>query len=385
MPPKFTPEKRSNDTYKTKGLSAKQFQQAFNLIQKAQRKARRSAKRTLTPDILRRKTPEQIKSLGAKLKDEGFSKQDLIEYEKRRKEYREKYDPSTAGITYAQIIANSREIDVKRANNKVDDGSGITRARLHSIRNNIAIVRVQASSISKHQEHRVEIRFEQWNDLLMDPPSGDFVKAAKEAARGRISFNCTCGRHEYWYRYLATMGNYAVTPPAEHSYPKIKNPGLSGVACKHVLKSVEMCQSVAWHRIIAPRMEAQSKMIGFGDDKRQTTSFLNKEEQKAASKNRKTKIDQDKARKEHAKYEKAQKAMAKKIKSSGKDSETIKRQARKLRKQSQQIQDLSQMMKANFNVFADTYKAQGKTKSQALKDFAKQLNVSESKLKGIVQ
>ncbi|EGQ7810298.1 phage tail protein [Vibrio parahaemolyticus] len=385
MPPKFTPEKRDNDTYETKGLNAKQFQKTFDLIKKAQNKARRSAKRILTPDILRNKKAEQLKKLGAKAKAGGYTVADLVKFEKNRKNRREKYDPSTAGITYAQIIAGSRKIDVDRANNKVDDGSGITRATLAGFKKNIAIIRVKASSISKHQEHRVELRFEEWDDLVIDPPSGDYIKAAKSAARGRISISCSCGRHHYWYRYLATMGGYAITPPAEHAYPKEKNPDLTGVACKHVLKSVEMCQSIAWHRLMATRMQAQSKFVGFSDDKRHSTHYLDKEEQKAAAKNRKNKVNQDKARQAHAAYEKTQEAMAKKLKASGRDTETVKRQARKLRKQAQQIQDLSQMMKANFNVFADTYKAQGKTKAQALKDYAKQLNVSENKLKGIVK
>lgn len=385
MPPKFTPEKKDDNSYITHGLSDKQFSKVFALVQKAQNKARRNAKRTLTADAMRRKTSKQIKALGEKSKGVGFTKADLIAFDKQRKRHKEKYSSNIAGITYAQIIAGSRKIDIDRANNKVDDGTGITKATFIAVKQNVAIVRVRASMVSKHDEHRVEVRFEEWNDLLQDPPGGDFVKAAKAAAKGRISFDCKCGRHQYWYRYLATMGNYAVTPPAEFAFPKIKNAELKGVACKHVLLAVEMFQSIAWHRQLAKRMETQSRLVGFGDDKRQTTSYLTESDQKAAAKNRRTNIDQEKATKAFKAYDRSQKAMEKKIKNMSRDRELIKRQAKKVRTQAKQIQGLTGMIKANFNVFADGYKAQGKTKAQALKDYASNMNVTEHYLKDLVK
>ncbi|MCV5390784.1 phage tail protein, partial [Escherichia coli] len=82
------------------------------------------------------------------------------------------------------------------------------------------------------------------------------------ACAGRISFDCDCGRHQYWYRYLATMGNYCIAPPKEFAFPKIRNPELSGVACKHVLKAATMLQSLAWQRILANQMKQQARRVG---------------------------------------------------------------------------------------------------------------------------
>ncbi|QFT40097.1 MULTISPECIES: phage tail protein [unclassified Vibrio] len=383
MPKKFTPEKTDNGSYISAGLNAKQFNQLFNKIEQAQKKNRRNAKRTLKPSTLTNPTSKALKALGEKAKGQRFTKDDLIKFDKARQRHKEKYDSRTAGVTYHFLVKNSREIDVKRANNRVDDGSGITSANLYAIKNNVALVNVKASSVSKHQHHRVKVRFEQWDELLQEPPNGDYNKAVQLACAGRISFDCDCGRHQYWYRYLATMGNYCLAPPKEFAFPKIKNPELSGVACKHVLKATTMLQSLAWQRILATQMKQQAKRVSYGSDNK--AYFLNEQERKAAAKNRKTKVDQDAARREHDKYMRSQKAMQRKLDQQKRESERTKRQARKIRKQSNKIKELNDMLKMGFQNFHDGYKLQGKSKQEAITDFAKMMNVTPSKLERIVK
>lgn len=60
-------------------------------------------------------------------------------------------------------------------------------------------------------------------------------KAASLLKKQNIRFECGCGRHTYWFRYVATVGNYNYGRP-ENGYPKIRNPKLAGVACKHALR-----------------------------------------------------------------------------------------------------------------------------------------------------
>lgn len=84
-----------------------------------------------------------------------------------------------------------------------------------------------------------------------------------------------------------------MAPPKEFSYPKIRNPQLKGVACKHVLKAAVMLQSVAWQKIIGKQMELAANRVSFGDD-RKYSHVLTKQEAKAAAKNRSTKIDPEK-------------------------------------------------------------------------------------------
>lgn len=62
-------------------------------------------------------------------------------------------------------------------------------------------------------------------------------------------------RHQYWYRYIATAGNFALAPPKEYAYPKIKNPKLRGVACKHVIHALTRLQSSSWQLSIARALQ----------------------------------------------------------------------------------------------------------------------------------
>lgn len=383
MPKKFEAEKRDNGSFASLGLNERQFNQLFNKIERAQKKNRRNAKRTLTASTLAKPTNKALKALGEKAKGQRFTKEDLIKFDKARQRHKEVYDSKTAGITYAFLVKNSRQIDIDRANNRVDDGTGIHKATLIGIKSNIALIRVRASSVSRHEEHRVKVRLEQWDEQLHEPPNGDYNQAVQLSCAGRISFDCDCGRHQFWYRYLATMGNYCIAPPKEFAFPKIRNPELSGMACKHVLKAITMLQSLAWQRILANQMKQQARRVGFGSDNK--TYLLNESEKKAAARNRKTVVDKAAATREHAKYLRAQNAVEKQIAKQKRESETIKRQARKLRKESNEKKGYIDMIKVGFQNFHDGYKLQGKTKSEALTDFAKLMNVTPSRLERIIK
>ncbi|RIW17904.1 phage tail protein [Vibrio harveyi] len=382
MPKKFQPEKRDNGSYISAGLNDKQFNQLFNKIQKANAKNRRNAKRTLKRSTFTNPTNKALAALGKKANGTGFTKDDLVKFDKARQRHKEKYNSKTDGITYAFLVKNSRDIDIKRANNQVDDGTGITSASFYGIKGNLALINVKASIGSKHQNHRVKVRLEQWDELIDETPDNDYQKATKLACAGRISIDCDCGRHQYWYRYLATMGKYAVAPPNEFAFPKIKNPELSGVACKHVLKAATMLQSPAWQRILANQMKAQAKRTGYGQTK---TYFLNEEEKQQAAKNRKTKTDKGAADREFAKYQRSQKAMERALANQRKNGTTVKRQARKIRRQEKKLSEYEQMIKVGFQNFHDGYKLQGRTKKEAVSDFAKMMNVSPSKIERLAK
>lgn len=305
----------SNGRYQTEGLSAKEFERLFNQIEKDKRSKRRGARRTLTPASLKNKTVEDILSLGKK-KQAGtfFTVDDLKEFEGRRKDIRTTLNAGVAGITYAQLIAGSEAIDVKRANNAVDDGSGIKRAVPSSLKHNVVTVSVEASDRSEDQHHRVKVRFEEWDaliDELGDEKSA--VKVAKKLCAGRVSFDCDCGRHQYWYRYIATAGNFALAPPKEYAYPKIRNPNLKGIACKHVIHSMTRLQSASWQLRIGQAMLQAAKRVGFGDDKRRTTKHFTDEDKKAFNKNRSSQTNQAALRQEWDKYQRRQKALGKQI------------------------------------------------------------------------
>lgn len=54
------------------------------------------------------------------------------------------------------------------------------------------------------------------------------------------------------FRYLATIGGFALDP-YEEAFPKIRNPKLIGVCCKHMVKTIGIMQSP----LIRKRVEAE--------------------------------------------------------------------------------------------------------------------------------
>lgn len=60
--------------------------------------------------------------------------------------------------------------------------------------------------------------------------------------KGRVKFDCDCDRHRYFFRFLATIGGFNAGRP-EEGFPKIRNPNLKGIACKHVIRVMTELES----------------------------------------------------------------------------------------------------------------------------------------------
>jgi hypothetical protein len=86
--------------------------------------------------------------------------------------------------------------------------------------------------------HHVNVRFLDFDAAVGASPN-DPKKVAKLVTGGRLTFDCDCGRHTFWYRYMATIGKYN-EGRNETGFPKLKNPRLVGVACKHVLRTMHV-------------------------------------------------------------------------------------------------------------------------------------------------
>ena len=67
-------------------------------------------------------------------------------------------------------------------------------------------------------------------------------KVADKLRKGMLKFDCDCGRHRYFLRYVATIGGFNAGAD-ETGFPKIRNTGLRGVACKHVLRVMSELES----------------------------------------------------------------------------------------------------------------------------------------------
>ncbi|MCX8980177.1 phage tail protein [Citrobacter portucalensis] len=396
-------EKLPNGRYQTKGLTSKTFDKLFNLIGKQQRDTRRKGKKTLTKGLLRNKSLEDILKLGKKKDGMFFTIDDLKGFEANRDKLKAKFDPKTAGITYHQLIAHCLKIDVDRANNKVNDGSGISSAAFTGMKHNVMLVNVTASQASVHQHHRVRIRLEEWDDAMdqLNGEKGNPKKVVKNLCAGRVSVDCDCGRWQYWYRYIGTAGNFALTPPKEYAYPKVRNPRLQGVACKHIIHALTRLQAGSWQITVAKALERDSNRVGFGDDKRKTTKFFGEKDLRALARNRKSQTDQKSARQAWMKYKRHQRALEKRLNEHPDELEALRKQLnrkkkisanqqQKIKVQQQRIkqleendlllkQQLRDAMALKQQTFIDAQVFTGKTPEQAQKLWLAFLN---SQVKG---
>lgn len=337
--------------YETEGLMPKQFNQLFNQIQKDQRAKRRKANRLLTPSLLKNKSFDDVLALGKKRDGTFFTKEDLKGFENNRKKIRAGFDTKTAGITYSQLIANCASIDVKRANNAVDDGSGIKMASFIGMEHNVAIISVTASDRSEDKHHRVKVRFEEWDTAMEDlsDKEKNTSRVVRQLCAGRMSFDCDCGRHKYWYRYIATAGNFALSPPKEYVYPKVRNPNLKGVACKHVIHAMTRMQAGSWQMQVGRLLQKNSKATSYGDDKKRTTEFFGDEQLKQVNRNRKSKTNHDAIKGEYQRYQKRMAALEQKLKKSPEKVEALRSQLKKSKKltDSQRLKLQEQRLKIN--------------------------------------
>jgi hypothetical protein len=138
------------------------------------------------------------------------------------------------GITAQHCIDLAIEADKKRANDE------IRMAVVASIRGPLVHFITNSGPDSDVSRHHVHVQFQDFQSEAGASPN-DAKKIGKKIALGRLKFDCDCGRHTFWYRYMATVGEYAYGR-LETGFPRVRNPRLRGVACKHVLRVMHTIQ-----------------------------------------------------------------------------------------------------------------------------------------------
>jgi len=254
----------------------KQFETMFRkIVRPARYDKRREAERTLTPTMFKklesgRLKPEEVARLLGNKKPDGtlFTLADIQKFNELRLKQTKTFNATVKGAPVPQLLAASWGADLQRARKE------IKRSTLYRINGDLLHFRTPSGPDSKYDFHQVRVKLEEWQENLAG--GQNCMASVKRAATGRISFDCDCGRHQYWFRYMATIGGYAIEP-LEFAFPKIRNPGLGGACCKHAIMTLLTLQSPMTHNFLAKEMEKQSKEIGFGGDKSKTR-FLNKGE-----------------------------------------------------------------------------------------------------------
>lgn len=154
-----------------------------------------------------------------------------------------------AGITSQEVIDLSTPADRERARKEIPYS---VPARL---RGGEVVFSVSAGPQSRVNRHMVTVAFPGYGVALSRP--GTALQAASWLARSApLKFDCDCEHHRYRLRFISTIGGFNAGRP-ESGYPKLTNPTLSGVACKHVLRSMAELQASGFvHKQLAKMIEA---------------------------------------------------------------------------------------------------------------------------------
>jgi hypothetical protein len=159
----------------------------------------------------------------------------------------------SGGITARQVINLAEH---NQLNYKTERGSDITKARneinkatpVSALKDEVRFL-TNAGEDSKVTYHHVVIKFREYAEAvakLSVTPTGEEEKAlagiVNALRKGKLAFDCDCERHRYFLRYVASIGGWNAGRD-ETGFPKIRNPGLKGVACKHVLRVMAEIES----------------------------------------------------------------------------------------------------------------------------------------------
>lgn len=83
------------------------------------------------------------------------------------------------------------------------------------------------------------VQFDDWENLLCDHELNSVEIARLLLWAGNIRVHCPCPAFKYWgMQYIVTTKDSAIIP--EIRYPRIRNPQLKGVVCKHLNRCIKV-------------------------------------------------------------------------------------------------------------------------------------------------
>ncbi|WFQ78147.1 hypothetical protein PXH59_00430 (plasmid) [Xenorhabdus sp. SF857] len=332
----------------------------FNERRRRQKSARQYARQTLSPTAIR----DAIRAgelpvyhsvlLGSKQGGDPFTIGDIRAFDKARKATTKKWS-RTRGAPLDQLIVASRKIDVQRANTEIQT------ARFYKIRGDLLHFNVTASRKHGEDNYQVRIRLENWMEELTQTQRS-WAAAIKRILLGYVSIDCQCGRYQYWYRYVATAGNFAIAP-YEKDFPKIRNPQLTGCCCKHQLKALGALKSPTVQAQLAKQLQAQAEKNGFAGDS--TDTFLTQEDREELERARPRDVDKAAAMQVIQKMKQAKRVFKRQVKDP-KYIKKLEKEVAELRNQlsKQQNQVLTTKTKAKSVIEKSQQSAQNASRDQ---------------------
>lgn len=177
---------------------------------------------------------------------------DLLEFERTASRLSKRYEK---GIKAKDVIDLSLTADLQRARQEINTGIPIT-TKAGELR-----FMTNAGPKSDVARHYVTVRLLNFEAAVV--ASAPAKQIVNQVINGNIAVSCDCGRWRYWYSYMATKGSYNANPNhREGAYPKIRNPNLHGLACKHILRVMtNLTQSAAIKQYIINLIESERDKV----------------------------------------------------------------------------------------------------------------------------
>jgi len=301
-------------------LSSREIARQVAQERRNQAEARRHAIGTLDPKQMRKALLNgQIDPYDAVLWGSGadgspFTLQDIQQFGAAKKRVERSFK-ATAGAPIIKLLASSLHDDVMRANTQIRGGG------LHQVTGAVLHFNIPSSGQTRGAPafYGVRIRLDSWNNHLTS--YSDYKDAVRESVKGNVSIDCNCGQFQYKYRYVATAANVSLRP-YEKDFPKIKNPNLHGMCCKHLIKALSLVRTPTYAKLLEKQMEKQSSSVGFLGDTKATS--LSKKDMATLKKARPSALNYDRLQKSLKATEKAQQAYKRKTSGNKRDIDYLK-------------------------------------------------------------
>lgn len=235
-------------------FNADKLHRAAKALAAADLERRQNAERTLEPEHWntgRKKSPALAlkTTLGGQMRN--ITPEDLRTFKATIQ--RLQGDRLHKGLVAKEVISMAAPIDLERARKEIKHATPFRMA------SGAVQFSTNASPGSKSVRHVVNVEFSGFGACVASPLT-PLKAAASMAKEAPLRFECDCGRHTFWYRYIASIGGWNAGR-TETGFPKIRNPSLVGIACKHVLRVMTELQSMAVHRPLAKMIETERQRL----------------------------------------------------------------------------------------------------------------------------
>lgn len=177
-------------------------------------------------------------TLGGAMRD--ITAQDLAAFQQNIKTAQQQF---SKGITARQVIDLSVSKPLRYGGKVWAGKSDIDKARQEirhalplSLHSGTMRIITNAGPDYGNKRHHVTVKFLSYGAAAAAGHASP-RKMALWLRNQPLAFDCDCGRHQYWFRFIATIGGFNAGRP-ENGFPKIRNPQVHGVACKHVLRAM---------------------------------------------------------------------------------------------------------------------------------------------------